>query len=64
MQQVKVDIDESQIDFIKNYSNYGFKDISSMIRTAIEQLREELEIRQLEKSADLHTELNNDTELK
>lgn len=39
MHQAKVSMAESQIEFIKQYSHFGFKDKSSMVRAAIEELR-------------------------
>jgi len=64
MQQVKVSIDEKQIDFLNNYHTYGFKDKSSLVRKAIDYFKQELEIQKLKKSADLYTEIySKDSEL-
>ena len=64
MQQVKVSIDEKQIEFLNEYHNYGFKDKSSLVRKAIDHFKKELEIQKLKKSADLYAEIyNKDSEL-
>lgn len=64
MQQVKVSVSETQIDFLNNHNSYGFKDKSSLVRKAIDNYRKELEIQKLRKSADLYAEIyNKDHEL-
>ena len=64
MQQVKVSIDEKQVEFLNEYHNYGFKDKSSLVRKAIDHFKKELEIQKLKKSADLYAEIyNKDSEL-
>ena len=64
MQQVKVSIDEKQIEFLNEYHNYGFKDKSSLVRKAIDHFKKELEIQKLKKSADLYAEIySKDSEL-
>jgi hypothetical protein len=63
MLQAKFSLKEPQAQFLKKYKSYGFKDKSSMIRAAIEQLKKELELERLRESADLYSELyaeNND----
>ena len=57
MQQVKISIDEKQVDFVNNYSFYGFKDKSSLIRKAIDHFRHEIENQKLKKSAELYNEI-------
>ena len=64
MQQVKVSINEKQIEFLNEYHNYGFKDKSSLVRKAIDHFKKELEIQKLKKSADLYAEIySKDSEL-
>ena len=64
MQQVKVSVNEKQIDFLNKYHSYGFKDKSSLIRKAIDHFKKELEIQKLKKSADLYNEVySKDAEL-
>lgn len=64
MQQAKFSVAESQIDFLKRYSQFGFKDKSSMVRAALEELRIKLELQSLKESADLYAEIyKEDSEL-
>lgn len=65
MLQAKFSIEESQLQFLGNYKEYGFKDKSSMIRTAIDQLKKKFERDRLIESADLYSETyTEDNELK
>ncbi len=57
MQQAKFSLTSPLIDFLGSYKRYGFKDKSSMVRIALLQLREELELESLKQSADLYAEL-------
>lgn len=57
MQQAKISLTSSLIDFLSNYKRYGFKDKSAMVRVALLQLQEELELEGLQQSADLYFEV-------
>ena len=57
MQQAKFSLTPPLIDFLGSYKQYGFKDKSSMVRIALLQLREELELESLKQSADLYSEV-------
>lgn len=57
MQQAKFSLTSPIIDFLGGYKQYGFKDKSSMVRVALLQLQEELEVESLKQSADLYAEL-------
>lgn len=57
MQQAKFSLTSPIIDFLGDYKRYGFKDKSSMVRAALLQLQEELELESLKQSADLYAEL-------
>lgn len=57
MQQAKFSVADSQIEFIKQYSRFGFKDKSSMVRAALEELRKKLEHQSLKESAKLYAEI-------
>ncbi len=57
MVQTKFSVSESQAQFLSNYQKHGFKDKSSMVRTAIDKLKKELEFEQLKQSADLYFEI-------
>jgi hypothetical protein len=57
MHQVKFSIEQNQIDFLNQYKAYGFKDKSTMVRTALEDLKRMLERQQLKESANLYAEI-------
>ena len=57
MWQVKFSIEQNQIEFLDQYKAYGFKDKSTMVRTALDDLKRMIESRQLEKSAELYAEV-------
>lgn len=57
MQQTKVSLTPSLVEFLQNYELYGFKDKSSMVRVALHRLQEELELQDLKQSADLYAEM-------
>jgi Arc/MetJ-type ribon-helix-helix transcriptional regulator len=57
MQQTKVSLTPAIIDFLNHHQQYGFRDRSAMVRAALQQLQEELELKELQKSADLYAEL-------
>lgn len=64
MQQAKFSLTPPIVDFLGSHKRYGFKDKSSMVRAALLQLQEELELEQLRQSADLYAEVYaEDTEL-
>lgn len=57
MLQAKFSLSENQYEFINNFRQYGFKDKSAMVRSAIERLERELELQQLIRSAELYAEM-------
>ncbi len=57
MQQAKFSLTSPVIDFLSSYKRYGFKDKSAMVRVALLQLQEELELESLKQSADLYAEV-------
>ena len=57
MQQVKFSVKEAQTHFLNNFKAYGFKDKSSLVRTAIDNLKNKLELENLKKSAELYSEI-------
>ena len=57
MQQAKVSLTDSLIEFLSHYRQYGFKDKSSMVQTALLQMKQEMERRQLNESAALYAEV-------
>jgi len=65
MLQAKFSVDAKQTRFLSSYRIYGFKDKSSMVRTAIDHYKEEVEIENLKKSAALYSEIySEDDDLK
>jgi len=65
MLQAKFSVKESQTRFLSKYKDYGFKDKSTMLRAAIDQLKKNLELGQLKQSADLYAEVySEDNDLK
>lgn len=57
MIQAKFSVKETQARFLSRFKEYGFKDKSSMLRSAIEHLEKKLELEELKKSADLYSEI-------
>ncbi len=54
MKQAKFTLEETHIEFLKNFQFYGFKDKSTLVRIALEHLKEELVRKELRKSAELY----------
>lgn len=57
MTEVKLKLEHDQVTFLHECKKFGFKDEDSMVRTALEHLRKEIENNDLKNSADLYTEL-------
>jgi 4-hydroxyphenylpyruvate dioxygenase-like putative hemolysin len=57
MRQAKFSVKEEQAHFLNNFKTYGFKDKSSMLRTAIDHFKNKLELESLKKSADLYSKI-------
>lgn len=65
MPQQKFSVRETQAEFLSNYKVYGFKDKSSMVRKAIDQLQNRLELDALRESAELYSKIySEDDDLK
>lgn len=65
MTELTIQLADEQIKFLSEHKNYGFKDISSIIALALENLRKEMERKSLEKSAILYAEVyEEDPEIK
>lgn len=60
MVQANVKLEETQVEFLKNYSQYGFKDENELVREALNRLREDLEQKSLRESAELYAEIYQD----
>ena len=57
MVQAKFSITDAHLQFLSKREQYGFKDKSEVVRTALDHLQEELIQRRLADSADLYTEI-------
>jgi Arc/MetJ-type ribon-helix-helix transcriptional regulator len=57
MIQAKFSLEESQLRFLEQCKEYGFKDKSETVRAALEQLHQELERRRLQESAKLYAQV-------
>jgi metal-responsive CopG/Arc/MetJ family transcriptional regulator len=57
MQQAKISLNDNQIRFIDKYQKLGFKDRSSVVRTAIEEYIKSLHKHELIQSAKLYAEV-------
>ncbi len=65
MLQAKFSVEETQAQFLNNFTVYGFKDKSAMLREAIEHFKKEMELESLRKSAELYSEIySEDDDLK
>ncbi len=56
MIQAKFSLEESHIQFLEQRKQYGFKDKSDVVRTALDHLHAELAQQRLCESADLYAE--------
>lgn len=65
MLQAKFSLEKTQAHFLSNCKAYGFKNKSSMLRTAIDHFKKEMELESLRKSAELYSEIySKDNDLK
>jgi len=54
MHQTKISFEENHIKFLNRYSELGFKDKSSLVRSAVEEFQKSIEILQLKESAEIY----------
>lgn len=57
MIQAKFTLEEKQLEFINNYSELGFKDKSSLVRSAIQKLIKDVERQKLAESAEVYADI-------
>ena len=57
LKEQKFHLNEKQAKFLHRYREYGFKDKSELVITALQRLQSELEARELQKSAELYAEI-------
>lgn len=62
MQQIEISLEREQVEFLNQFSRYGFRDKSALIREAIKRLRSQFEQQQLKLSAELYAELYEEDE--
>ncbi len=62
MMPTKVTLEQTQIDFLAQFKDLGFKDKSSVVRLALNRLQQEMERQVLERSADLYAEVYGEDE--
>jgi Arc/MetJ-type ribon-helix-helix transcriptional regulator len=62
MVPTKVTLEQTQIDFLAQFKDLGFKDKSSVVRLALNRLQQEMERQDLERSADLYAEVYGEDE--
>ena len=56
-QKLTLNLEEPQLNFLRHHKNYGFKDEAEMISVALQKLQSELEVQDLEYSAQLYAEI-------
>lgn len=65
MQQAKISLDENHIKILNKYQELGFKDRSSLVRSALDDFIKSVEKQKLAKSAKLYAEIyKEDSELR
>ncbi len=57
MQQTKFSLSEPLVEFLSRHRDLGFRDKSSMVRAALAEFKENLELEELKLSADLYAEV-------
>lgn len=62
MIQAKFSLEESHLQFLDECRSYGFKDKSTVVRVALDRLREEFAQQRLQESADLYSEIYGEDE--
>lgn len=62
MHQAKISFNKNHINFLNKYQELGFKDKSSLVRSAIDEFIKLVERQKLVKSAKLYSEIYNEDE--
>ena len=57
MHQIKLSLQDSQVEFLGRHQAYGFRDRSELVRKALEVFQREIEQKELEESARLYARL-------
>jgi len=62
MIQAKFSLDESHVQFLNQHRQYGFKDKSELVRTALNNLYTQLSMQRLRESADCYAQVYEEDE--
>jgi Arc/MetJ-type ribon-helix-helix transcriptional regulator len=57
MLQLKINLEETQVEFLNEHRRYGFPNKSALVREALARLYTEMQQEQLRQSATLYAEL-------
>ncbi len=57
MPQIKIVLNETETNFIENYSRYGFKSKTALVNEAVSAYRKQLREKAIAESADLYQEI-------
>ena len=57
MPQVKISLDDASIDFVNNFSDYGYASKSAIVADAVKRLNQELNNKALLESAELYQQI-------
>lgn len=57
MPQIKIVLNETETNFIENYSQYGFKSKTALVNEAVSAYRKQLRAKAIAESADLYQEI-------
>lgn len=60
MPQIKISLDEAHLDFVSQYSEYGFSSKSAIVEAAVAQFKSSLLAARLLKSAECYEEIYQD----
>jgi len=57
MSIIPLELEQTDIDFLNDHKFFGFKDNSAMLKEALKRLKNELELKRMRESIDLHTQI-------
>lgn len=60
MNQVKLSLQDAQVEFLARHRDYGFRDRSELVRSALDLFQRQIELKELEESARLYAQLYED----
>ena len=60
MPQIKISLDDRNINFVSNFQNYGYGSKSAMVDDAVRKLHQELSDKALLESAELYQQVYQD----